>query len=196
MVRRSAWCAPGRVTRYCSICRTVLDCPKLTYWNHCRIANAMEQDTTAEFADSRKLAALFFNEAWKYIEKPDRTADDDLLMIHLAHASRLHWQFAGDASRWTIGEWQISRVYSILKRSEPALYHARISLRIATENNVRPFLLGCAHEAIARALSITADPSVGEHIARASNFARQVEDAEEKAILEGDLSTIPRSNLS
>ena len=78
-----------------------------------------------------------------------------------------------------------------MKRSEPALYHAYASLRIATENNLRPFLLGFAHEAIARALAITADRSVDEHIARARGFACQVADAEEKAILEGDLSTIP-----
>ena len=152
---------------------------------------AMNLDTPADFSQSRKLAAQFFNAAWRYIEKADRTRDEDLLMIHLAHASRLHWEFAGDASRWTIGEWQISRVYSVLKRSEPALYHAYASLRIATENNLRPFLLGFAHEAIARALAITADRSVDEHIARARGFACQVADAEEKAILEGDLSTIP-----
>ena len=151
----------------------------------------MNLDLRSDFSDSRKLAARFFNETWRYIDKLDRTPDEDLLMIHLAHASRLHWQFAGDASRWTIGEWQISRVYSLLKRSEPALYHAHVSLRIATDNKLRPFLLGCAHEAIARALAITADRAVSEHIARARDFAGQVLDAEEKSILEADLSTIP-----
>lgn len=150
----------------------------------------MKQEAPAKLSESGKLAARFFNEAWEYIEKSNRTQDDDLIMIHLAHASRLHWQFAGDASRWTIGEWQISRVYSVLRRAEPALYHARACLRIATENSVRPFLLGYAHEAIARALSIVADRSVSEHVVMARNFARQVEDSREKDILEKDLSSI------
>jgi hypothetical protein len=35
-------------------------------------------------------------------------------MIHSAHASRYHWQAVGDASDKAIGEWQISRVYSVL----------------------------------------------------------------------------------
>jgi hypothetical protein len=155
----------------------------------------MKLDTSADFSHSQKLAAQFFNEAWKYIEKPDRTPDEDLLMIHLAHASRLHWQSAGDPSRWSIGEWQISRVYSVLKRSEPALYHARASLRIAMENSLRPFLLGCAHEAIARALAIAGDCSADEHIIVARSFARQVGNAKEEAILEEDVSTIPTSNV-
>ena len=154
----------------------------------------MNLDTLVDFGNSRKLAAQFFNEAWKYIEKPDRTPDEDLLMIHLAHASRLHWQFAGDASHWATGEWQISRVYSILKRSEPAIYHARVSLRIAMENNLRPFLLGCAHEAIARAMAIATGRSVAEHIAKARHFGCQIADAEEKRVLEGDLSTISIPN--
>ena len=154
----------------------------------------MNLDTSADFSHSQKLAAQFFNEAWKYIEKPDRTPDEDLLMIHLAHASRLHWQFAGDASHWATGEWQISRVYSVLKRSEPAIYHARVSLRIAMENNLRPFLLGCAHEAIARALAIVTGHSVAEHIAKARHFGCQIADAEEKRVLEGDLSTISIPN--
>jgi len=68
-------------------------------------------------------------------------------------------------------------------------------LRIATENNVRPVLLGYAHEAIARALAIAGDYAANEHIIMARSFARQVGDAKEKAILEEDVSTIPTSNI-
>ena len=82
----------------------------------------------------------------------------------------------------------------MLKRSEPAIYHGRVSLRIAMENNLRPFLLGCAHEAIARALAIVTGRSVAEHIAKAQHFACQIADAEEKRVLEEDLSTFSIPN--
>lgn len=155
----------------------------------------MVEEPSPEARQSRQLAARFFNETWNYLEKPDRTPDDDLLMIHLAHASRWHWQLAGDASNWTIGEWQISRVYAVLGRAEPALFHARACLRIAVESRVRPFMLGCAHEAIARALAIGGDESAGQHIAIARALAETVTDSKEKDILESDLSTIPSAGV-
>jgi hypothetical protein len=151
----------------------------------------MVEESSPEARESRQLAARFFNETWNYLEKPDRSPEDDLLMIHLAHASRWHWQLAGDASNWAIGEWQISRVYAALGRAEPALFHARACLRISDENRVRPFLLGCAHEAIARALAIGGDESAGHHLATARALAQTVADSKEKEILESDLATIP-----
>jgi hypothetical protein len=139
----------------------------------------------------RKLAAKFFNETWRLIEKPDRTEDDDSHMIHLAHASRLHWQSAGGARQWSTGEWQISRVYSILKRAEPALYHARLCLRLAMELQLSPFQQGCAHEAMARALAITADSAAARHITEAKGFLEEIADPEDRDILEQDLASIP-----
>jgi len=150
----------------------------------------MLETSNSEQLESRQLAKRFFKQTWTYLEKPDRTPDDDLMMIHLAHASRLHWQIAGDARNWSIGEWQISRVYAVLGRAEPAFIHGRACLRIATENRLRPFQLGFAHEAIARALAISDPESAREHIATATAFAQDVEDPEDKKNLESDLATI------
>jgi len=150
----------------------------------------MADQLSPEQSESRQLAKRFFNETWTYLEKADRTADDDLMMIHLAHASRLHWQLAGDARNWSISEWQISRVYAVLGRAESALFHGHACLRIATENHLKPFQMGFAHEAIARALAIGDPGSAGEHVAAATAFAQDVADPEDKKILETDLSTI------
>jgi hypothetical protein len=73
-------------------------------------------------------------------------------MIHSAHASRYHWQTVGDASNKAIGEWQISRVYTVLTLIDPAHYHAKLCLEICATHSLGPFLKGCAHEAMARAL--------------------------------------------
>jgi hypothetical protein len=38
----------------------------------------------------RRLAAQWFNETWALLDKPDRTPADDAMMLHKAHASRMH----------------------------------------------------------------------------------------------------------
>lgn len=39
----------------------------------------------------KQQAVTNFNAAWDLIEKADRSWEDDLQMIHMAHASRYHW---------------------------------------------------------------------------------------------------------
>src|SRR5438128_19348 len=128
----------------------------------------------------RKLGVDLFNATWKLLDMPERTREEDDRMIHSAHASRLHWEFAGDASNLAIGEWQISRVYAVLGRQEPALYHARRSLEICEENGLRDFMLAWAHEAMARALSLSGDPEAGRHIALAREVGQEMEEEEDR----------------
>jgi hypothetical protein len=102
----------------------------------------------------RKLAVDLFNYTWDLIEKNDRTAMENDWMIHAAHASRFHWGIVGTPLHWARGEWQISRVYAIVGRAEPALYHAQKSLELCIENNLGDFDLGFAYEAMARAYAV------------------------------------------
>ena len=55
---------------------------------------------------------------------------EDDRMLHMAHASRFHWEAVGTAANLARGEWQCSRVYAVLGRSEPSLHHARRVLEI------------------------------------------------------------------
>jgi len=144
--------------------------------------------TEAQF--HRKMAAGFFNETWKLLDKPDRTPEEDARMIHLAHASCLHWQFAGSAQEFAVGEWQISRVHAVLRQSDSALYHAKRSLDIAGHNNLKLFYLAFGHEAVARALATTDTQAALSHIASARKIAAKITEPEEKKIIEDDLSSI------
>lgn len=139
----------------------------------------------------RSLAVDLFNQTWMLMEKPNRTPEDNDNMIHGAHASRHHWGMVGDATNHSIGEWQISRVYTVLKRAEPALFHARRCLAISEENKLKPFNIGYAHEAIARALSLTNDPGVSHHLDLARQLAETITDMEDQKILLTDLATVP-----
>ena len=119
--------------------------------------------------DERRLAATLFNHTWTLLEKGDRSVADDDEMIHSAHASRAHWGVVGTPMNFARGEWQVSRVYSVLGRSEPALYHANRCLTLTVENDLGPFDVGCGHEALARAYRVAGRPGQGR---RASGVGR------------------------
>ena len=72
-----------------------------------------------DHATRRALAVGLFNYTWTLLENPDRTKEQDDEMLHAAHASRYHWGEVGEAVNLSRGEWQVSRVYSVLGRAEP-----------------------------------------------------------------------------
>ena len=65
----------------------------------------------------RGFAVSLFNRVWELLEKPDRSANDDIEMLNAAHASLYHWLQIGEAKNFSIGEWQLSRVYATLRRA-------------------------------------------------------------------------------
>ena len=137
---------------------------------------------------SRELAARFFNEVWGLLDLKDRSAEDDLRMIHLAHASRAHWQIAGGPREWAIGEWQIARVYAVIGRGEPALYHATIAMKMTSDGALGPFLEGSAHEVMARACHAAGRAAeAARHHKAATEIAARLTDPEERELLELDL---------
>ncbi|MFW9772382.1 MAG: hypothetical protein ACFFFB_03970 [Candidatus Heimdallarchaeota archaeon] len=106
-----------------------------------------------------KIAKGTFNKTWDYLDKKDRTDEDNVNMVHTAHTSRYHWGILvskgkGGPINLQRGEWIISRVYSILGRGEPALYHAKQCLKLTEENDIDDFDLAFAYEAMARASAL------------------------------------------
>ena len=141
--------------------------------------------------DERQLAASLFNHVWDLLEKPDRTVSEDDEMMHAAHACRYHWGTVGEPVRWARGEWQCSRVYTVLGRFEPALHHARRCLELAVQYGLGPFDVGAAHEAIARSYRLIGDQAkTAEHLALGRAEAAKISDAEDRAVLDGDLATL------
>ncbi len=104
----------------------------------------------------RKIAKHCFNEAWDYLDKKDRDANDEQRMLHLAHASRYHWSFVGNAGNMAVGDWQLSRVYAALKEPSLALHFAKSALEICQKNNLSEILIS-AYEGLARAYAIAND---------------------------------------
>jgi len=142
-------------------------------------------------ATHRKLAVELFNYVWTLLEKPNRTADEDDQMIHAAHASRYHWQIVGGPKQCSISEWQISRVYAVLKRGEPAVYHAARALRWAEDRDVGPFYVAYGYEAMARACAVSGDLAGAQrNLGAAREIAALIADEKPRQQLLDDLATI------
>jgi DNA-binding transcriptional MerR regulator len=149
---------------------------------------------TGSVTDERLLAAQLFNETWRLMEKEERTRQDDDRMIHTAHASRYHWGQVRDATPAHLarGEWQVSRVYTVLERAEPALHHARRVLDLCQENGIGDWDLGFAYEALARAYAVAGDADQArEYTDRALAAAEDITEAGDRELLLADLETIP-----
>ncbi len=109
--------------------------------------------------EHRTLAVEYFNKTWDYIDIKDRSHEQELEMIHYAHASRFHWGHAEGSTdlNKARGEWQISRVYNLAGLGESALYHGKESLRLCEKNNYGDFDLVFAYETIAFAYKVLGD---------------------------------------
>ena len=139
----------------------------------------------------RKMAAESFNLVWNLMDKSERTLEEADKMVHAAHASRFHWGEIGTALEKERGEWQISRVYSILSRYQPALYHASRCLEICTENKIGDFDLAFAYEAMARAYAIEKDEeNCKKYIQLAKDAGEKIEDKGNKDYFFSEIENI------
>jgi len=142
----------------------------------------------------RKMAAELFNSTWDLIAKKNRTKDEDDRMIHMAYASRYHWSVVGGPKEAAIGEWQISHVYALLRRPEPALYHAQRSLEICEDGGIDDFPLAYAYEALARAFAIAGKARLRDACLKlAKGAGAKIADKEERFQFIRDLRTVPRA---
>jgi DNA-binding transcriptional MerR regulator len=152
-----------------------------------------DQDTKQDVAgDERQLAADLFNAVWRLLEKEDRSVEDDDRMLHMAHASRYHWGQVGDPVNRSRGEWQCSRVYSVLGRTEPALYHARRGLEICQAHGIGDWDLAFAYESLARAHAVAGDKDQARSwTEQALAAAEDIAEDEDRELLRTDLEAIP-----
>jgi hypothetical protein len=133
--------------------------------------------------DHRQTAVDLYNGLWPLMDK-QRSPEEDALLLHQAHASLWHWTQVGTPQNLARGEWMCSRVYAILGRAEPAMWHARRCLELAGPYG--DWDLAIAHEAVARALVLAGQP---EQAAAEIVAARAVPIAEDgdRDVVEKDL---------
>jgi ribosomal-protein-alanine N-acetyltransferase len=139
-----------------------------------------------------KSAKGLFNLVWDLLDKSERTVEEQEQMVHAAHASLYHWGVIGTPLEFERGEWQISRVYAVLNRPEPALHHAKRCLDICQANEIGDFDIAFAYEAMARASAIAGQRGDCEkYTDLAKQAGDRIEDKDNRNYFFSELATVP-----
>ena len=144
-------------------------------------------------AAHRYFSAQCFNRAWDLIDKPDRIPEEDEEMVRLSMAASWHWTQRPDCTNknLSIGYWQISRSYALLRQADNARFYAQRCLDVSQGDDIAPFYLGYAYEALARAESVAGERArMKAYISLAQEAAEKVTDMDAHKQLLNDLETI------
>jgi len=152
----------------------------------------MNEEKSTEEEVHRKFAVDAFNLVWDLLDKEERTEGENDKMVHAAHASRFHWGEIGTPLEFERGEWQISRVYSVLNKPESALHHAKECLSICKENDIGDFDIAFAYEAMARANAVAGEQTEAEkYVQLGKEAGEQIAEKGNKDYFLSELKTIP-----
>lgn len=137
----------------------------------------------------RTLAPRAFNRTWELLDADELTRTEEEEMLAATFAQRHHWYQVGTARNRAIADWQVSRVAAVLGYADLARRFGEVSLEIAVENELDPFVTGFAHEAIARAAADVDDvETFSEHLELARAQLAEIDDDEDRDILAADLA--------
>ena len=153
---------------------------------------APKTDPGLDAATHRNVGVALFNYAWTLLDMESRTPEQDIELVHVTHASAYHWMQVGTAANRARSEWQCSRVYAVLGRAEPAIWHAGLCLAICEAEGIGDWDLGFAYEALARAHAVAGDKQESARwLQRAREQAADIAEAGDRDLLLKDLATIP-----
>jgi hypothetical protein len=134
-----------------------------------------------------------FNKAWDLMDKSDRTAEEDEQMVRLSLTSHWHWTQREDYTEreMSSAHWQTSRIYAMLGQADNARRYGQLCLAASQGEDLPPFCLGYAYEALARAESVAGNSDKMEkYLRKARRVADTMSDPDvQKQFLE-DLDTI------
>ena len=93
------------------------------------------------------------NQAWELLDKRDRTVEENEEMIRVSLASHWHWTQRDDCTPENVSAAysQTSRICAVLGQAENARRYAQLCLEASQCDDVAPFYLAYAYEALARA---------------------------------------------
>jgi hypothetical protein len=142
-------------------------------------------------ADKRAYGVALFNATWAAMEQPARTPAEDEAMLNMAYASAYFWSFVAKPEHLARSQWQLSRVYTVLGRAEPALYHAQRTLDLCIEHDLEGWDRPFAYEALARAHALAGDATAAAAaLERANALGARIEGQGDRDHFFAELATI------
>jgi hypothetical protein len=124
---------------------------------------------------------------------PIRTEKENDAMLQLCLSSLWHWTQREDctSTNLSIGYWQVSRVYALMRQVDNARYYGERCLEASLAEGVEAYYRGVAFEALARAEAVAGNQDRMEnYLLQAHLIADTLADPEEKKMLLSDLATI------
>jgi len=146
----------------------------------------MDQPKTYSETEAERFFAIkFFNQTWDLLDKPNRTTEEDNIMMDRAHASLAHWRTAGTSLHLQRGYWMLSRVHSVLNHTQPSLHYAQRCLDLTRQHPdlMQDFDIAFAYEAMARANAVAGETSQSNKFIKLAEKAGQaILDAEDRKV--------------
>jgi hypothetical protein len=138
----------------------------------------------------RELAVAAFNRSWTLLEA-ERDEDDDCELLEVAFTSRHHWRAAGGPQQWAISDWMVSRCFAELGDGPMSLRFATSAAR-RTPEDAPAWLRASLFEGLARAHAVSGNAAArDEAVERAARELELEVDPEERALIAGQLATVP-----
>jgi hypothetical protein len=153
----------------------------------------MTTSSALDPADQRALAASLFNRTWELLEA-DRDDEGDRTLLATALASRLHWEGIGTDENYAAGDWLVAHVASELGHPDLALDFAAAAHQraVAADPGVPRWLIASTQEGMARAHAVAGhDEERDRWAADARRTLQDVDDSEDRELIESQLATVP-----
>ncbi len=140
----------------------------------------------------RQIARNITDLVWRLLDKVELTEDEADRLIHAAYAVRFHHGEFGDPIDIARAEWHLARANLKVHRPVPALYHGHKCLEVCRDNELGPFTIAYAYEALARTAAVVGDENaLDEYLRLAKMYGKMIEKDDDMKIFFADLSTVP-----
>ncbi len=140
----------------------------------------------------RALAKRLFNQAWELIDNPDRSPEQDRLMLVTSCAAWVHWDAIGTEQNRAISDWQVAHVASLLGYGDLALTYATASFDRTHAADLPDWMQASALEGLARAHAAAGHQAErDDYLRRAIEAVAAVAEPGERELIASQIATVP-----
>ena len=140
----------------------------------------------------RYFAVHFNQKVWQLLSKSSITIEEGYELIDYAHASNLHWRYAGNQVNQQRGMYLIARVFLAVGNPQAALIYAQKCCDIANKNiaGIKDFDYAYAQEVMWKCqLALGNMHQAEKHKTACEKFGNSIVNEEDKRIFLTDFNT-------
>lgn len=141
----------------------------------------------------RRLASQANNRAWSLAESLSRTPEEDQEMLQASHAAMHFWKIVGTANNRAHAALLVSHAYALLGLASPAEYYQAMWQPLLVPGKAEPWEIALAQAVAANVAAAKGDAKAHRaHYVQASTLVAQLQDPEDRSILEATLRVLPK----